>query len=104
MIKQAGCWRWDSLISSLAHEDKYAIRHVEPLQYRVVAFKYHKTSYRYSDTVAFYYEHYASWTDAIQAARNWCMRDELERGESAPYDLAPGLYRVPDPVIERRGW
>jgi len=100
----SGIWRWDSLLSSLIHEDRYAIRYVTPLKYRVVVFKYHKSSYRFSDTAAFYYEHYASWGDTIQAARNWCLRGELERGEAGPFELAPGIYQVPDPIIEKQAW
>ena len=86
------------------HEDKYAIRYVQPLRYRVVAFKYYKNSYRISNTVAFYYRHYASWSDAVQAARNWCLQGELANGEGIPYELAPQMYREPDPVIESQAW
>jgi len=97
-------WRWDSLAETLVHKDKYAIRFVRPLQYRVVAFKFYHTSCRYSDTVAFYYDNYASWSDAIQAARNWCLKGELERGEASPFSLAPGIHLEPDPIIEQHAW
>ncbi len=99
-----GTWRWDSLGEALVHEDKYAIRYVRPLRYRVTAFKFYKSSYGFSDTLAFYYEDYASWTDAIQAARNSCLRGELELGEAAPYELALGVYLEPDPTVEIQSW
>ena len=100
----ASTWRWNSLTTMLVHEDKYAIRYVRPLQYRVVAFKYYKHSCKFSDTVALYYEHYASWSDTVQAAKNWCLRGELERGEMAPYELASQMHREPIPAIERPAW
>jgi hypothetical protein len=97
-------WKWDVLETNLVHKDKYAIRYVTPMQYRVTAFKFYQTSCRYSDTVAFYYEHYASQTDAIQAAKNWCLRGELESGEAEPYNLALGVYVEPAPVVESQAW
>jgi len=97
-------WKLDSLERAQVFEDKYAIRYVRPLKYRVVAFKYYKISCKFSDTVAFYYEHYASQDDAMQAAKNWCLRGELERGEGMPYALAPGIDIEPKPVVEAQAW
>jgi len=99
-------WKLDSLKMTLVCKDRYAIRYVTPMKYRVVAFKFYQNSCRYSDTVAFYYEFYASRDDAIQAAKNWCLRGELERleDEAKPYNLALGVYSEPAPTVERPSW
>jgi hypothetical protein len=97
-------WKWNSLARAWVHEDKYAIRYVYPLLYRVVAYKFFKTLCRFSDTVAFYHEYYASLDDTIQAAKNWCLRGELEWGDAEPYELALGVYRTPDPIVESLAW
>ena len=98
-------WHWDHLESNLFLSDKYAIRYVRPMLYRVTAFKYYRTSFRYSDTVAFYYEDYASKEDTICAAKRWCLRGELEHDvDTKPYALAPGVYVEPNPIVESSSW
>ena len=86
-------------------EDKYAIRYVEILDYRCVVFKFYQSSCTYSDTDAFWYEHYDSKEDGVIAAQRWIMRgmEQFPEGEFA-YKLKDGIYIEPRPKAERRGW
>ena len=103
-------WAPSKLVPELQmYCDRYAFRYVETYLHRVEAYKYHRMSHRFSDRVAFWYEHYAPVEDAILAAKQWCMRGELERTppsmEAAPpIQLADGLYTLPDPTLMSKGW
>ena len=87
--------------------DKYASRFVRQLKYRTIAFKFYEMSFKYSDTVAFWHEHYASPEDAVNAAKLWCFwhgEAEREPETQCTFRLADGLLRQPEPEIEKNGW
>ena len=88
-------------------QDKYAIRYIDILDHRCEAFKFYWSTATYSDTVAFWFKDYSTPQDAVNAAKLWLLRGELEHSpeeEPIVFNLASGLYVQPKPEMVKPGW
>ena len=87
-------------------KDKYAIRYLDTFLYRCEVFKFYFATATYSDTVAFWYEDYATPEDAVRAAKRWLLQGELERTppNESNVRLASGLTEQPKPTLIKVGW
>ena len=98
--------QWRLIDNIYRLDDKYAIRYVEPLDYRVIAYIWYNSTATFSEKVAIWYEDFADKQSAIEFAEAWAIgHSPIERevyGISGEIRFAYGVVE-PRVEVEQRG-